>query len=149
MSRFAPVVSNLARKTMRVAFDNLERAITPADAQKMRSVSSIGQVREAALRLENELAARQSLRNMRRLAPLLNGMEHYGKVVEVLCNGTPFLSWIWAPITLILRVASEFMEAFELIMKGYAKVSSPAAKHNRERDPNSLLWQCSIIPPRN
>lgn len=60
---------------------------------------------------------------MRRLAPLFNGLEHYSRVVDILCNGTPFLSWIWAPITLILRAASEYVEAFEQIMKGYSKVS--------------------------
>jgi hypothetical protein len=53
---------------------------------------------------------------------LLNGLEHYSRVVEILCNGTPFLAWIWAPITLILRVASEYVEAFEQIMRGYSKV---------------------------
>jgi hypothetical protein len=36
---------------------------------------------------------------------LLRGMEHYSKVVEVLCNGTPYLSWIWAPIKLMLMVS--------------------------------------------
>ena len=108
---------------MKIAFDDLEQTISPADAQEMRSVTTIEQVRQAALRTERILAARQSLRNMRRLMPLLNGMEHYARVVDILCNGTPFLPCIWAPITLILRVASEYIEAFERIMKGYTKVS--------------------------
>ncbi|KAJ4303250.1 hypothetical protein N0V90_002143 [Kalmusia sp. IMI 367209] len=55
---------------------------------------------------------------MRRLKPLFDGMEHYAKVVDILCNGTPFLPWIWAPITLILKISSEYIEAFELLMKG-------------------------------
>lgn len=124
MPRLAPVVCALARQTMKVAFDDLDRTIAPADAREMRATTTIDQVRQASLRIENQLAARQSLRNMRRLVPLLQGLEHYSRVVEVLCNGTPFLSWIWAPIILILRVASEFVEAFEHIMKGYAKVSA-------------------------
>ncbi|KAF2441418.1 hypothetical protein P171DRAFT_434119 [Karstenula rhodostoma CBS 690.94] len=108
---------------MKVAFDDLERTIIPADAREMRATTTIDQVRQASLRIEDQLAARQSLRNMRRLVPLLQGLEHYSRVVEVLCNGTPFLSWVWAPIILILRVASEFVEAFEHIMKGYAKIA--------------------------
>jgi hypothetical protein len=60
---------------------------------------------------------------MRRLTPLLNGLEHYAKVIDVLCNGTPFLPWIWAPLTLILRVASEYIEAFEQLMKGYKRIA--------------------------
>ncbi|OBR07060.1 NACHT domain-containing protein [Colletotrichum higginsianum IMI 349063] len=61
---------------------------------------------------------------MRRLTPLLNGIEHYSKVMEILCNGTPFLSWVWAPVTLILRIACEYVEAFEHIMKGYSRIAS-------------------------
>ena len=124
MSRLTPAVSVLAHKTMKTAFEELEQTITPADAEEMRAASNIKQVRQAALRLENQLAARLSLRNLGRLAPLLDGMQHYAKVVDILCNGTPFLPWLWAPITLILRVASDHLEAFEQIMKGYAKVSS-------------------------
>ncbi|KAM0810766.1 putative NACHT domain-containing protein [Seiridium cardinale] len=79
--------------------------------------------KKAALDIESQLAARQSLRNMRRLMPLFQGLEHYAKVADVLCNGTPYLAWIWAPITLILRVALEYVEAFEVIMKGYSKIA--------------------------
>jgi ABC-type maltose transport system permease subunit len=121
MPALAPAVSALARQTMRTAFEELERTITPADERNLRKVTTIQQVRAVALEIETQLAARQALRSMRRLSPLLNGLEHYAKVVEILCNGTPFLSWIWSPITLILRVASEYIEAFEEIMKGYSK----------------------------
>jgi hypothetical protein len=106
---------------MRVAFESLERTVTPADSRVFRS-TTLQDVRIAALELENQLAARKVLRNMRRLAPLLDGLSHYSKVVDILCNGTPFLAWIWAPITLVLRVASDHTEAFEQIMKGYSKV---------------------------
>lgn len=118
MPQLAPVVSALARQTMRHAFQDLERTITPADLRTLHSMSTFQQVRTASLEIESQLAAREALRNMRRLTPLLNGLEHYAKVVEILCNGTPFLSWIWSPITLILRIASEYVEAFEEIMKG-------------------------------
>lgn len=117
-----PAVSSLARQTISCAFKELERTISPNDARNFPSVT-LQQVRLETLRIEDELAARQSLRNMRRLAPLFQGMEHYAKVMDVLCNGTPFLSWAWAPISLILRIASEHLEAFELIIKGYSKIA--------------------------
>ncbi|KAF2868791.1 hypothetical protein BDV95DRAFT_630472 [Massariosphaeria phaeospora] len=122
MPQLAPAVSTLARQTMRMAFEDLERTMTPADARDSRT-TTLQQVRAAALQIESQLAAQQKLRNMRRLTPLLNGLEHYANVVDVLCNGTPFLSWIWSPITLILRIASEYIEAFEEIMKGYRKIA--------------------------
>ncbi|CAG7555276.1 unnamed protein product [Fusarium equiseti] len=122
-----PAVSTLARKTIKAAYDELDRTISPGDKRDF-SDTTLKNVQDAALKLEDQLAARQSLRNMRRLMPLFRGLEHYSKVVDVLCNGTPFLPWIWAPITLILRVASEYVEAFEAIMKGYARIAEPLAR---------------------
>ncbi|KAG8668043.1 hypothetical protein FPOAC1_007404 [Fusarium poae] len=115
-------VSALAKSTIKIAYDELDRTINPEDKQTF-SNTALHDVREAALRIENQLAARQSLRNMRRLMPLFRGLEHYSKVVDVLCNGTPYLPWIWAPITLILRISSEYVEAFEQIIKGYASIA--------------------------
>ncbi|KAL6914882.1 hypothetical protein FSST1_012642 [Fusarium sambucinum] len=115
-------VSALAKSTIKIAYDELDRTVSSEDRQNF-SKTALHDVREAALRIENQLAARQSLRNMRRLMPLFRGLEHYSKVVDVLCNGTPYLPWIWAPITLILRISSEFVEAFEQIIKGYASIA--------------------------
>lgn len=118
-----PPVSAPARQIIREAFEDLERTITPADSRDFR-VSSLQQVRDAALEIERQLAARGSLRNMRRLMPLFAGMEHYSNVMDILCNGTPYLSWIWAPVALILRIASEYVEAFEQIIKGYSQLAA-------------------------
>jgi len=119
----APAVSAHARQTMRTAFEELDRTITPRDSRDFH-LSTLQHVRKAALEIENQLAARQSLRNMRRLTPLFKALEHYSKAIDVLCNGTPYLAWIWAPITLILRVASEYVEAFEQIIKGYSRIAT-------------------------
>lgn len=123
----APVISALARQTIRTAFDELNRTISPGDSRDFVHIT-LPDVKKAALDIENELAARQSLRYMRRLMPLFKGLEHYSKVVDILCNGTPYLPWIWAPISLILRVASEYVEAFEQIIKGYASIASSLSR---------------------
>ncbi|KAM0344892.1 hypothetical protein ACHAPU_007025 [Fusarium lateritium] len=117
-----PAVSALARSTIKTAYDELDRTINPADKKEL-SNTTLEHVINAARSIEDQLAARQSLRNMRRLMPLFQGLEHYSKVVDILCNGTPYLPWIWAPITLILRIASEFVEAFEQIIRGYASIA--------------------------
>jgi hypothetical protein len=119
----APAVSTGARRTIRAAFEDLGRTISPADSQSFGN-TALEDVRKAALKIEDQLAARQSLRNMRRLMPLFRGLEHYSKVIDVLCNGTPYLPWIWAPISLVLRVASEYVEAFEQIITGYSRLAA-------------------------
>ncbi|KAL7964170.1 hypothetical protein HDV63DRAFT_398832 [Trichoderma sp. SZMC 28014] len=122
MSLLRLPVSTAARQTLQTAFKDLERTITPADSRDFRD-TTLQNVRDAALEIERQLAARGLLRNMRRLMPLFRGLEHYSKVMETLCNGTQYLPWIWAPITLVLRVASEFVEAFDQIIKGYSQIA--------------------------
>lgn len=118
----APPTSTLARQTIKIAYNELDRTISLVDKRELQN-TTLQHVQKVALEIENQLAARQSLRNMRRLMPLFQGLEHYSKVVDILCNGTPYLPWIWAPITLILRVASEHVEAFDRIIKGYSSIA--------------------------
>jgi hypothetical protein len=108
---------------MRTAFEELEATIDPRNSRSFQNMT-LEDVKNAALEIETQLAARQSLRNMRRLMPLFKGLEHYSKAIDVLCNGTPYLPWIWAPITLILQTASDYVEAFEHIIKGYSRIAS-------------------------
>ena len=93
-----PPTLSAGRQTIENAFKDLERTISPAESRDFAS-TTLEDVRRAAIDLELQLAVRQSLRNMRRLEPLFQGLHHYSKVIEVLCNGTSYLSWIWAPIT--------------------------------------------------
>lgn len=98
-----PQISRPARRIVREAFEELEKTISPLEAKKFED-TTLQNVQKAALEIENQLSARGSLRNMRRLMPLFSGLEHYSKSMEVLCNGTPYLPWVWAPIKLILQV---------------------------------------------
>lgn len=101
-----PTLSSQARSTFQSSFDKFERTVRKLCKDDYREIVSteLQDVRNAAREIEQELAARQCLRNMRRIEPLLNGLDSYSKVVEVLCNGTPYLPWIWAPIKLLLKV---------------------------------------------
>ncbi|UKZ73066.1 hypothetical protein TrVFT333_000706 [Trichoderma virens FT-333] len=116
-----------AQRMMREAFMELERVIMVSDRAQLKNVT-LEDVQQAALQIEKQLAASQSLRNMRRLAPLFTGLEHYSQTIEVLCNGTPYLPWLWAPIKLILKISSDYIEAFEQIIKVYSRLAEPLAR---------------------
>lgn len=94
-----------AREAIQRAYKELESAVSVTDASRFRE-TTIQDVQKTCRIIENELGARGLLRNMGRLEPLLKGLECYGKVVETLCQGTPFLPWIWAPIVTILKVSA-------------------------------------------
>lgn len=94
-----------ARQVIQNAFKELERAVAVPDARRFRD-TTIQDVQKACESIENELGARGLLRNMGRLQPLLKGLECYGQAVQTLCQGTPYLPWIWAPIVVILKVSN-------------------------------------------
>jgi hypothetical protein len=96
-------VSIPGRRIVREAFEGLQQTVSPLEAKDFQN-TTLEDVQKAALAIENQLAARKTLRNMRRMMPLLQGLKHYSQSIEVLCNGTPYLPWIWAPIKLILTV---------------------------------------------
>lgn len=122
-----PAASQQASQAIRAAYEDLERAVNPTDARDFAAASLEDVVRDAR-ELEDQLAARGSLRNMRRLLPLFSGLEHYATAVDVLCKETPYLAWIWSPITLILRITSENAEAFEQIIIAYSKIAKYLGK---------------------
>lgn len=127
MPLHAQPVPPIARQAMQNAFEDLKGAISPQYSKNFDD-STLQRVRKEALDIENQLGSRGWLRNMRRLQPLLTALEHYSNVMGTLCNGTPFLPWIWAPITLILRISSEHIESFDLIIGAYSKIASALSR---------------------
>jgi hypothetical protein len=92
-----------ARVTLQNAFERFASTVAPDDKRLFYN-TKLKDVRDEVMQIERQLRARRMQKNMARLDPFLRGMEHYSKVVEVLCNGTPYLSWIWAPVKLMLMV---------------------------------------------
>jgi hypothetical protein len=90
----AAVLSLQVQMAIEDAFTKLKQSVSDNDARDFNN-TTLGDVIAVARTIETQLAARGSLRNAARLRPFLNGLEHYSKAVEVLCNGTPFLPWIW------------------------------------------------------
>ncbi|KAI9727860.1 MAG: hypothetical protein M1834_007906 [Cirrosporium novae-zelandiae] len=111
-------------------FERLSKAVTNDDAQNFQS-TTLNDVWEAARAIERQLAERQSLRNMRRIEPLLASLEQYPKVIEVVCNGTPYMPWIWAPIKLMLQLASGYTNIFENLIDAYAKIAQAFPRFDR------------------
>ncbi|KAL1643556.1 hypothetical protein SLS58_004916 [Diplodia intermedia] len=118
----SPAPSRQARLTIKEAFTRLSQSITPDDARRFQS-TTLKDVRQAAVEVEDKLATSQSLRNMRRVESLLNGIEHYSKVLEVLCNGTPYLPWIW--------LSSEYLSSFEKLIDAYAQIAETIPRFDR------------------
>jgi hypothetical protein len=83
------------------AYENFIRSVDPVEAARFETIT-IEDIRETALTIEASQAKRRSLRNLRRIEPLLEALGKYGKTIDVLCNQTPYLAFVWV-CTLTLR----------------------------------------------
>ena len=80
-----------------IAFERLKELMSKDDARAIAS-TTMEDVWTAAKEIERQLEMRRSLRALRRIQPFLAGIEQYSKVVEVVCNGTPYLPYLWVSL---------------------------------------------------
>jgi hypothetical protein len=80
--------------SVNVAFMKLKQSVDPIDAVTFQS-TTLEDVWKAALAIQQRQRESKSMKNMRRIEPLLKALEKYSKSIETLCNGTPYLPWIW------------------------------------------------------
>ncbi|KAH7250958.1 chromatin remodelling complex Rsc7/Swp82 subunit-domain-containing protein [Fusarium tricinctum] len=106
MSMLSVQISPAAWRTIREAFTDLDQTISRKDSADFAGMTLESVIR-AAHEVEDHLATSQSLRNMRRLTPLFTGLEYYSKSI---------------------KFASDYVEAFEKIIRGYARIAEPLAK---------------------
>lgn len=85
-----------------IAFERLRDSVSKDDARSFAS-TTMKDVWTTAKEIETQLQRRNSLRGFRRIAPFLTGIEQYAGVIEVLCQGTPYLPFIW--VNQIMRPA--------------------------------------------
>ncbi len=88
------VVLDQNARVFEMASEKLKQSISSTDAAVFQA-TVVEDVWKAAEEMQESQRQRKSLRNMRRVKPFLQGLEKYSKVIEVVCNGTSYLPWIW------------------------------------------------------
>jgi hypothetical protein len=76
------------------AFAKLKQSVSEEDAHEF-DTTELKDVWLAVRSIQSEQKKRQSAQNLRRIEPFLRGIEKYSKVIEVLCNGTPYMPYVW------------------------------------------------------
>ena len=88
------------------AFGKLQRSVSEEDAHKFAS-TELKDVWTAVREIDSRQRMRLSAQNMRRIEPMLRGIEKYTKVIEVLCNGTPYMPYVWVRTYLSVDLIGE------------------------------------------
>jgi dsDNA-specific endonuclease/ATPase MutS2 len=101
------------------AFEKLKNSISEEDKHQFAS-TELEDVWSAARQIESNQRKRLSAQNLRRIEPLLRGIEKYKKVIEVLCNGTPYMPYIWvsAPPVSIRQSGSPYLGSDQVNARG-------------------------------
>lgn len=84
----------MAQRHLELSCERFRNELNAEDDNLIRT-ASLEDVRTAIAQTERELASRQGLRNFDRLSPYINAVERYGAVVEVFCNSSPIVPFIW------------------------------------------------------
>jgi len=83
-----------SQSVIRDAFEKLKRSNSEEDA-KMFATMKLKDVWAVVREIESTQRKRQLVQNLRRIEPFSRGIEKYTKVIEILCNGTPFMPYAW------------------------------------------------------
>ena len=87
-------MANAALSVVEESFRRFKHSVYASDVYEF-SRTDLREVRDAAREIEKQLAAKGENRALRRLEPFLTGLGHYSEAMSVLCNGTPYLPWVW------------------------------------------------------
>lgn len=90
----SPYPESPPRSIIRDAFMKLEETLYRSDKQMFQS-TTLKDVREAAKIISRDQAQRRCLQNLRRLEPFFEALGKFGGAIETLCQGTPYLCYIW------------------------------------------------------
>ena len=74
--------------------EELKQDIAAVDAVSFKS-TKLEDVYNEARSIEQQMGKRGSLRNMRRIEPLLETLQSYAGVLDTFCQGFTPMVWIW------------------------------------------------------
>lgn len=86
--------SSQALSKIEDSFRRFRDTVSKDDARQFEN-TELKHVWDAAKEVEKQLAAKGDCRALRRIHPFLTGLGTYSEALGVLCNGTPYLPWIW------------------------------------------------------
>ncbi|KAI1657870.1 hypothetical protein F4813DRAFT_389137 [Daldinia decipiens] len=82
------------------------------------TVNSVDDVVDEAIKIQKQQAKTKTLRGLKRINPLLNGLKEYAAVIEVFVQVKPdIMGLIWGPLKFILQASSAIISVFDKVAK--------------------------------
>ncbi|KAK4221969.1 hypothetical protein QBC38DRAFT_460884 [Podospora fimiseda] len=123
----------MASRLIELSCQRFRQSIDVSDDRELQKLS-LDDVRQGVLDIQRELRAKQCLRNLDRLTPYLDAADRYSKAVSHLCNGVPFMPYIWAPLMVILQSVRHQTHALDKILSAYSQIGNALPRLARYKD---------------
>ncbi|KAF2141617.1 uncharacterized protein K452DRAFT_271241 [Aplosporella prunicola CBS 121167] len=98
------------------------KANLSANEEMEFSFTTLQDLYNAIYKMQSHHESTRKMVYMKRLAPFLETMEQYGKVIEIFTNAADVVAFIWGPMKLLLQIASNFSEALSKLLDAYEKI---------------------------
>jgi hypothetical protein len=139
-----PAVTSETRDPFQEALDTFKSKLTAADRRNF-SIASRQQLEEALDKIQSDQHTGRKLKNMNRLSAFLEGMETFGKVINVYCQASEIVAFLWVriafqglypnlraqvdehsvlqgPVKLVLLVAKSLSDVFQMLLDIYEEL---------------------------
>ncbi|KAL9122534.1 MAG: hypothetical protein Q9187_000916 [Circinaria calcarea] len=85
--------------------------------------TSIDKVYEATEKIQEEQGKTNTLRNLKRIQPYLDGLNQYTGVFDTFMQAKPeILCLIWGPIKFLLLISSTFLKSWDALLEAMAQI---------------------------
>ncbi|CAI7590736.1 unnamed protein product [Penicillium crustosum] len=81
--------------------------------------STLEDLEKCLTQLQAKHRSQRRMQNLNRLKPFLEAMNQFGKVVEVFCNSSELVPFLWGPVKFLLLIADTFESAFSELLDTY------------------------------
>ncbi|KAI1481969.1 hypothetical protein F4774DRAFT_417330 [Daldinia eschscholtzii] len=107
------------------AMEDFKKSLKNPSLYDFSKINSPDDVMREAAKIENEQRKTKTLRGLRRIEPLINGLKEYAAVIEVFVQAQPeIMSLIWGPLKFILQASSAVITAFDKVVRVIADLGT-------------------------
>ncbi|MCJ1385511.1 hypothetical protein MMC17_008634 [Xylographa soralifera] len=110
------------RSIIKTAYDQLRSTISTQDAISF-SNATYEDLWKVVRDIERDQGARQSLRNMGRIEPILRTFETYAPVIETFCQGFSPMAFVWGSIKFMLMLARQYESVMNKILHALKEIA--------------------------
>ncbi|CAI7641662.1 unnamed protein product [Penicillium glandicola] len=79
----------------------------------------LGDLEKCLTQLQAKHRSQRRMQNLNRLKPFIEAMNQFGKVVEIFCNTSEIVPFLWGPVKFLLLIADTFESAFSELLDTY------------------------------